>query len=352
MRWPPLRQLEARRVALLKPSALGDIIHALPVAHALRCRFPDAEIFWVVNRDYAPLLHRQPDITACIEFDRHGGLRRYLNLLHDLRRKQFDLVIDLQGLLRTGLMALVCAPARRVGLSNAREGSHWCYTDVVPIPRPRETHAVDQYWHVAEALGVGGEPKLFRLTLDESARAWAHAIWSRWPRPWLVVAPGARWQTKRWPTSYFAELLQHFGGPAILVGSTSEGYLAQAVAANYRGPTVNLAGRTTLPQLAALLSLADVVLANDTGPMHLAVALGRKVVVPYTCTQIARHGPYVRGNHSNEALAWPVATHVRCHGSYRKRCRRMDCLRDLTPDRLWPALHEALEQCRSSCRAA
>lgn len=347
-----LSRIAARRIALVKPSALGDIVHALPVAHALRCRFPLAHIAWVVNRSYAPLLQHQPDIDSCIEFDRKRGIFGFARLWCRLRRERFDLVVDLQGLLRTGLMTLAGAPARRIGLSTAREGSRWCYTQVVPVPRGETLHAVDRYWLIAQALGVGDLPKRFRLTLDPQALAWARSVWSAWPRPWLVVAPGARWETKRWPARSFAELLRRLGTPAVIVGTAEERLLAETVANHSSVATLNLAGQTTLPQLAALLSLADVVLANDSGPLHLAAALGRCVVAPYTCTRIAQHGPYPWADRRESPCVWPIPTRVDCQGSYRRRCRALICHRDLTPDDLWPAVQEALSRCRSISPAA
>ncbi len=347
-----LDQIDARRIALLKPSALGDIVHTLPLAHGLRQRFPQAHITWVVGKSYAPLLHGQPDINDLLEFDRRGGIPAFLKLLGQLRQSCFDLVVDLQGLLRTGLMSAACRAARRIGLSTAREGARWFYSDVVRVPRDRPYHAVDRYWLVAESLGIGGIAKRFRLRLDESAIDWAKRLWQRWPRPRLVVAPGARWETKRWPLRHFAELLRRYGGPAILVGSADERARTHALAHDYSGPTLNLAGRTTLPQLAALLALSDVVLGNDTGPVHLAAALGRNIVAPYTCTRIDRHGPYPSWILDAAPMIQPVAADVACHGSYRKRCGRLDCMNALTPDHLWPALREALTRCPLPCPAA
>jgi lipopolysaccharide heptosyltransferase I len=339
---PPLDQIDARRIALLKPSALGDIVHALPIVHALRRQFPAAHISWVIGRPFAPLLHGHRDLNETIVFDRRGGVRGALALGRELRRRRFDLVIDLQGLLRTGLMCAATFARRRVGLSTAREGARVFYTDVVCIPHPGSMHAVDRYWLAAEALGAGQAAKRFDVPLDAGALAWADVVLRPLPRPWLVVAPGSRWVTKRWPPAHFTELLRRahrvHGGSALLVGSADEGALARDI------PALDLIGRTTLPQLASLLSHADVVLANDSGPLHLAAALGRPVVAPYTCTKIVKHGPYGRQG--------AVASSVACQGSYLKRCNSLACMTELTPDKLWPALDEALCRCRSRSRSA
>jgi lipopolysaccharide heptosyltransferase I len=351
---PPLKNVTPRRIALLKPSALGDIIHALPVLSALRPRFPAAHITWVVNRIYEPLLRKHPDLDATLAFDRgaarggwYASTVAALRFARQLRAGRFDLVIDLQGLFRTGLMTAATGAARRVGLSSAREGATRFYTD--GVPDDFSTHAVDRYWRVATALGAGDGPKRFTVPLDPAARVWADRHLAGRPRPWLVLGVGARWLTKRWPTDHFAALAnaaqRRFGGTAVFIGAPDEAILAGRTAARLAGPWLDLSGRTTLPQLAAVLARADVVLANDTGPLHLAAALGRPVVAPYTCTDVRRHGPY-------GAQAGAIATTVDCRASYVRKCDHLSCMKELTPDRLQDRLFEALTAWPSSCRSA
>jgi lipopolysaccharide heptosyltransferase I len=341
---------------LIKPSALGDIIHALPVLTALRRRFPGAQITWVVNRTYELLLRGHPDLDATLPFDRGASragipaaVRRYIQFGHALRQQQFDLVVDLQGLFRSGLMVLATGAARRVGLSTAREGATCFYTDVIRVSEPQQMHAVDRYWRIAETVGVGDVPKLFRLPLPQHQQAWAMSKLSPLPRPWLTVGLGARWLTKRWPPGHFAALLQRaanrFGGSAIFVGGRDEMTAAQWTRNRIEIPSLDLTGQTTLSQLAAVLSYADVMIANDTGPLHLAAALGRPVVAPYTCTSARRNGPYGQPTGAVESLVW-------CQGSYVKRCRRLECMAELTPERLWPVLDEVLRTWRDLSRSA
>jgi lipopolysaccharide heptosyltransferase I len=346
MRRVPLLEYPARRIALIKPSSLGDIIHCLPVATALRRRFPDAYLCWVVNHTYAPLLQDHPDLDATLPFDRSAARRgvlqaafTYHQWIRRLRRQAFDLVIDLQGLLRSALLTVATGAPRRVGLSSAREGARWFYTDVVPVADFQALHAVDRYWLAAEALGAGAGPKRFRLTIPDADQGWATDFLRECPRPWLLLGPGSRWVTKRWPPEHFASLARQaqdrFGGTVIFVGGREEMALAQAVAAHLTGPVRDLTGRTSLPRLAAVLARADVMLANDTGPLHLAAALGRPVVAPYTCTKVLLNGPY-------GAESGAVETRIGCQGSYLKRCPRLDCMTELTPGRLWPVLEGIL----------
>src|SRR4051812_36781677 len=152
----PLSHYEARRIALIKPSALGDIVHSLPVLTALRQRFPAAHVTWVVSRAYEPLLAGYPDLDATLPFDRArrpagavAAVLSYGRFLSRLRQQRFDLVLDLQGLLRSGVMTLATGAPRRVGLSSAREGAGLCYTDVVEVGTVRTMHAVDRYWRAA-----------------------------------------------------------------------------------------------------------------------------------------------------------------------------------------------------------
>jgi heptosyltransferase I len=339
-----LRDCSPKRIALIKPSALGDIMHSLPVLTALRQRYPQAHITWVVNRLYEPLLRNHPDLDATLPFDRQllrtgwmTGTRSLGRFLGQLRSSRFDLVIDLQGLLRTGLMSLASGAPRRLGLASAREGARCFYTHT--IDDSGVSHAVDRYWRVIEALGGGDLAKQFHLPFDETARQWARRQLADCPRPWLAVGVGARWLTKRWPPEHFATLIRQaqrrFGGTALFVGAPDERELSRVAATLVDGPVRDFTGSTTLPQLAASLNEADVLIANDTGPLHLAVALGRPVVAPYTCTVVRRTGPYGQERRAVETAVW-------CAGSYLRQCDRLECMAELTPARLWPALEEIL----------
>jgi heptosyltransferase-1 len=352
----PLSALAPRRIVLIKPSSLGDIVHSLPVLSALRRRYPPAYIAWVVNRTYAPLLHGHPDLDEVVPFDRHRhdrnpvrSLLRFTHFCRALQRRRFDLAIDLQGLLRSGILTAATRAQRRVGFASAREGARWFYTDLVPGADLKTIHAVDRYWLMAEALGAGTGPKEFHIPLSAANRRWAAQTLAAWPRPWLMVGVGARWLTKRWPAEHFATLLhkaqERFGGTAFFLGGPDETPLARKVARRLRGATCDLTGRTALPHLVAILERADVMLANDTGPLHLAAALGRPVLAPYTCTKAQLTGPYGAMPGAVEARVW-------CQGSYVKHCNRLECMDELTPFRLWPALQGVLQAWEGHCRTA
>src|SRR5262249_51939166 len=147
-----------------------------------------------------------------------------------LRPQGFDLAIDLQGLFRSGLMSLASGASRRLGLGCSREGARWFHTDIVPSPARQTCHAVDRLWCAAAALGAGHLPKQFLVPVAPLAAAWAAEQLVGYPRPWLLVAAGARWPTKRWPPEHFAVLARRaqsvFGGSVVLVGGADEALLA------------------------------------------------------------------------------------------------------------------------------
>lgn len=342
-----LDALNPRRIVLIKPSALGDIVQALPVLAILRQRFPKAHISWVVNRGYVSLLEGHPHLNDIIPFDRsvwnrgwYHGLTATLRFCRQVRQRHFDLAIDLQGLLRSGIITGATGAPVRIGLSSSREGAAWFYTQVLKDHRETE-HAVDRYWRVAEALGMGAEPKRFILPVNEKAEDATHDLLKGLPRPWIAVSVGSRWLTKRWPPSHFHDLLRRAalssGGSAIFVGSPDEATLADLTAANLPMGVRNLAGKTTLPQLTSILRQCDAMISNDSGPLHLAVALGVPIVAPYTCTKVKRNGPFGQEAHA-------VETTVSCAGSYVRRCDTLHCMDELTPHRLWPVLEGILSQ--------
>ena len=252
-----------KRILIIKPSSLGDVIHALPVAAELMRGIPDARIDWVVGSPFRDILEGNPDIAGLIPFDRgllKGGraAKDLVAFVGELRRERYDLVIDLQGLLRSGLMAAACRAERRAGFANAREGAPFFYTDRVRVP-DINIHAVDRYLLALRHLGVPvGDRPLFRIATgpeDEGqADALIRAAGIAEGEPFAAFAPSARWETKRWPASNFLELARRLrrerGLKALFVGSAGDRGLFGGL--DISGLEDSFAfGRTTLKGLAA-----------------------------------------------------------------------------------------------------
>jgi len=345
-----VERLDPKRVLIIKPSSLGDVIHASPILPALRALLPDAHISWVVNSSLRSLLEGRPDLDRVITYDKGAsgltarGLVGLSKLCASLAKSRFDLTIDLQGLLRSGLMTAAAGSPVRVGLEDAREGARFFYTHRVSASRT-SVHAVDRVMLVAEALGVESPRPEFNLPIREQDDEWARRALEGVPGPRLILNMGARWETKRWPVEHFAEVARRaasvFGAGIIAAGATEDRHLAEALQRHLGAiPALDLCGRTNLLQLAALARRADLFLSNDTGPIHLAAAVGASVVGVYTSTDPRLTGPYG----SNAAA---VQSRVQRSASHYKKRDRFDDRSEITPDRVWyivkPRLGRAME---------
>jgi lipopolysaccharide heptosyltransferase I len=347
----PINRLDdfnAQRICLIKPSALGDIVQTLPLLGILRQRYPTATVSWVIRRDLADLITGHPDLAEIIPYHRDGSLLQLWSLLALLRHRRFDLVFDLQGLLRTAFMTLATGAPLRVGLETAREGS-WLACNAILPESGRDVPAHRRYWRVAEALGLGHLMPATFVPTTATDENWLADQLRRLPRPVMAIHPGARWVTKRWPIEKFTEIARRFPGSVVVVGTPGEQLagtrIAEAVTRERR-PALNLAGQTTLKQLACLLRSADLMVSNDSGPMHLAAGLGTPVVGIFTCTSPVISGP---AGTQHEL----VSTSVACAAGYHKTCPQrgtghLACLGDLSIERVWNAVERILGRSRSA----
>lgn len=343
------------RVLLIKPSSLGDIVHALPVLHGLRTRYPKARIDWLIGSAFAPILEGNAEVSDLLIFDRRrfgrmwrdgGATLEFVRFVRDLRARRYDLVIDLQGLFRTGFLARASGAAVRVGFRDAREGAQVFYTHRLRAANP-DLHAVDRNYLVADLLGFAQTPIEFNLALDQALRIDAADLLRRSgladEAEFVAVVPGARWETKVWPPERFGETIEKLQADGkvrcVLLGGAEEAELCGRIAARCRTGPVNLAGRTTLRQLAAVLERAGAVLCHDSAPMHLATALGRPLVCMIGPTNPRRTGPYRR-------MEDVIRTPLDCSPCYLRKlskCRYDHrCMHDLSPAMVAEAVCKAL----------
>lgn len=306
----PMEQVQ--RILIIKPSSLGDVVNALPFLSSLRQQYPDRHIAWLVEEEAAELLLGHPLLDRIIVSGRRRwgrevrtafrgpvALREMAALIAELRQGQYDLVVDLQGLLKSALM-VICAGARfRVGLAGAREGSGRALTHVVPLP-PGPLHAVDRYLEVARFLGADPLSKAFVFPSRPDDGAMAEALLAEaGVKPnTLVIAlnPQARWPTKLWGEERFARvgeaLARRHGARILVIGSSSDLPLAKRLAGRMNPAPFVTAGRTDLKVLIALLRRIDLLVTVDSGPMHLAAALGTPLVALFGATDPRLIGPY------------------------------------------------------------
>ncbi len=319
------------RILIVKPSAIGDVVHTLPVLNLLRKKFPEAHIAWLVTPACGGILEGHPQLDEIIPFKRRRWLSGF-GLINQLRAGRFDLVLDLQGLFRSGLFSYATGAPIRVGFANARELAPMFYTHVVAVPDVN-VHAMERYLEMAVAIGCNRGPVNYVFPTDQSDRDAVRAMVGD-RREFAVLLPGTNWATKRWPAEKFAAMVgplrERFGFEAFIAGGPGEG----AAVAELAPTAIDLSGRTTLRQLVALLERASLVIANDSGPMHIAAALGRPLVTLFGPTNPVRTGPYKR-------LDSVVQLDLPCSPCYSKKCSHQSCLKWLEIE---PALAEAARQ--------
>jgi heptosyltransferase-1 len=297
-----------RKVLILKPSALGDIVMALPAARSVKLGLPGAKIYWLVNKGFAGFLEGNPYVDEVIEFDRETlgrmwysteAWEEFKRLVKRLRGEKFDVVLDFQGLLRTAILGRLSGCKVRIGMKDAREGATFFYTDIVGKPVGSE-HVVDHYAEMTELLWVEGGRLVFDIARNEVAEAAAmQTLRSEGASgAYAVIVAGASNEAKQWPIERYAQLAeriaQGYGLTMVATGSAQEAGTVEKLSKLAKVKVVDMAGKTNLPELVEVLRRAKLVVGNDTGPTHIAAGLGVPMVVVFGQINPARLHPYGR----------------------------------------------------------
>lgn len=363
-RMAPAAPASAQRILIIKPSSLGDVIHALPVLAALRSQFPSAHIAWLIGRSFAPLLEGHPLLDELIPFDRarYGKMLRspriffeFMQFTRALRARRFDLVVDLQGLIRSGFLAWASGAAQRVGFRDAREMA-WIFYNRRFRSTAARPHAVDRNLDLIAQLGIStAGPPQFPLPISAAELSAARGLLAAagcTRSDFIAVAPGARWPSKQWGAARFADLIRRAaeaGLPrCVLLGSPDDRAIAHAIVNELpRGTVVDLVGRTTLRELTAILSLCRLLLSCDSGPMHIAAALARPLVALFGPTDPVRTGPYTQRGSQESAPRGALAILQRpllCIPCLRRTCPlgHHACMTEQTPADVLRAMADVL----------
>ncbi|MCC7351196.1 MAG: lipopolysaccharide heptosyltransferase I [Phycisphaerales bacterium] len=332
---------------------MGDVVHALPAVCALRQRFPSAQLSWLVDPRFAAIVNGHPAIDRVIvapstpliaRWPRSDLLRATVqySLAPRLRRENFDRVIDLQGLFRTGVLTAATGARQRIGFANAREGAAIFYTRRHWISR--DLHAVDRCLKLVESLGAAG-PVRYDLSPTPAACEQAGQLLKQQGivpgSPYLVFCPRSANPIKEWPAGRFAELAREIWKtlhlPVVLMGTRADEPLARQIA-DQAGRGVFVLTGTSLSISMAIIAGSRLMVANDSGPLHLAVALGRPVVGIYGPTDPVRTGPY---GHPDQV----VRDNSNCDVCRRPRWRvpGHTCLINLPVERVLAAVKQRLD---------
>jgi len=345
------------RILIVKLSSIGDVVQSLPVAAALRRRFAESYIAWAVELAAAEVLIANPHLNDVLVVGGGGqGAARPLPPLSSpvalrraLRRLRFDVSLDLQGLLKSAVIAYLSGARHRIGYRSLREGTFLLNNRRI-VPDRRDVHAVESYLDFAEVLGADREPVEFSIAVSDDDRTVVDALLAEGgpgavapagKRAYAALVPGARWESKLWPADRFAAvseaLADEFGLTSVVIGGPGDGGLAREIADGSRAQVVDLTGRTTLKQAAEMFRRCRVTIGNDTGPLYLSSAVGTPTVAVFGPTDARRLGPYGDGHAK-------VVAEIPCAPCRNRRCQPLKCMAMIEPARVLAAARAVLRR--------
>ncbi len=318
-----------QRFLIVRLGSLGDVVHAIPAVAALRARHPGARIDWIVDPRYADLVGLVDGVDRVIPFDPRAGWGQLLTTARQLRRERYDAAIDLQGLIKSAVLARAAGARRTIGFARAdlRE----------PLASILYTETHDS-GHVSHVIHKG--LALMRATgVEQTAVAFPLRLPAAKPGGYVLINPGAAWPNKRWPPERFGELAaairERHGLRSVVLWGPGEESAAAAVAAASRG-AAELAPLTSITDIVAIAKGASLMVSGDTGPLHIAAAVGTPIVALFGPTRAERNGPW-----SPSDISLTRFDHCVCH--YERRCRRgYPCIDDILVDDVIAAVERRL----------
>ena len=328
------------KILIVRLGSLGDVIHGIPAASALRGRFPHAHIDWLVDPRYAELLDLVECIDSPIAFNprdlRIGGGRGW-SVLKDLRAAGYDAVVDLQGLLKSAVLGRLVGATRTVGFpwAHLREPlARLFYTDA---PDPGAAlHVIEKNLALLGPLGVSDRTVHFPLRIPRTDTI--ASVAARFaPEGYAILNPGAAWPNKRWPATHFglvaASIRREHGWRSVVLWGPGEEALAASVAAASQG-AAEAAPPTTITDIVGIARAARLMVSGDTGPLHIAGAVGTPIVALFGPTSPERNGPWA----ARDVTLSRVAI-CSCH--FERRCRRaVPCIDEIEPDEVVQAVRD------------
>jgi lipopolysaccharide heptosyltransferase I len=327
------------RFLIVRLGSLGDIIHAIPAAAALRAALPSAQIDWLVDPRYVELVQLVTAVDHAVPIDPRAGMIRLFATLSELRRRKYKVAIDFQGLIKSATMARMAGAERVLGFPQAqlRETAARAFYSDAP-ETVRAAHVVFKNLELVAALGIEtGEPA-FPLKVPRTPAV--EEVDARFGgAPFALINPGAAWPNKRWPPERYgavaAAIRERFAWPSLVLWGPKEQALAAAVVEASKGAAV-LAPPTSIVDLFGIAKAARVAVSGDTGPLHIACAVGTPVVALFGPTKAERNGPWSAGD-------VVVARTERCECLYQRECQRgTPCIDEIAVDEVTAALDRRL----------
>lgn len=345
-------------ILIVKLSAIGDVIHTLPSLAALRRLYPDAHITWVVEEAAADLIKNHPDLDEVLVSGRKrwnkdfrgGQLRRPLkevrSFLKTLRQRPYDLVIDFHGLFKSSMIVFLSRGKRKLGYNSMQELSGLFLNE--KIPEDMNKHAVDRYLDFPLYLGAKIDRAQFVLPSHEAAEVKVQNLLRKYhleDKKFIAINPVALWETKLWNNEKFANLadLIHDQLQMKVVFTGSDKKSIEDITSFMATEKINLGGDTSLPELACLYKKAQMVISTDSGPMHLAAAVGTPVIALFGPTDPGRTGPYGPGH-------TVIRTQLPCRPCFLKKCPTKKCMEDISALQVFAAVEKMIKGGRNACK--
>jgi len=330
----PAQPRRPGRVLIVKPSALGDVVTALPVLRGLRRTFPDCHVSWLLSEACAPLVAHDSQLDEVVIFERRklgtawrspSAAWALLKFLVALRRGRYDWVIDLQGLFRSGFFCAASGAPIRAGSSKAREGARTFYNLHLST---QATHTVERNIEMARQLGIDSRPADMKLEISVAGRNFADAFCQGLNvqrARFLVCVPSTRWPSKLYPVRHWRAVVGRLSRrvPIAVAGGPGDVQLCGQIADAGGNGVVNLAGQTAVDELAGLIAASGGVICSDSAAKFIAAATGVDCLTLMGPTRVESTGPFLRGR--------AIVADVPCQGCLKRRCPHITCMQTIDP---------------------
>lgn len=343
--------LSAMEILIVKLSAIGDVVHTLPALNALHHGFPGSRITWLVEEKAYDIIKDHPYLKKVIVSKRkrwlknlkkpslwYPTLKEVISFVRELRSREYDLVIDFQGLLKSGLLVFLSRSKRKAGYDRTREMSYVFLNERIP-EYPKDQHAVERNTNLVKYLGAGVDGRTgFKIFIGEKDKRNIEFFLSthklKTSRPLIVINSQATWETKLWQPLKVAKLsdrlIENYGAQIVFTGGEDDYFPNEDILSLMKYTAVNYSGKTSLKELAYLLSLSDLMITMDSGPMHIASAVGTPTVALFGPTAPWRTGPYC-----NNAIV--IRNQLSCSPCFKRRCDSRICMEGISVEEVLEA---------------
>ena len=345
-------------ILIVKLSAIGDVIHTLPALNAVRNYYPDANITWLVEEDAAPIVQGHKALDRVIVSKRKRWLKalRSVSLLStikeiygfikELRDTRYEMILDFQALLKSGMLIALARGRRKIGFGKGLEHMEHSYiflNERIPAV-DMEIHALTRGMMLLNAVGIPTNEVEYKLPVSNDDREKVDELMKKHGingvKTLIAINPVAKWESKLWPKKRFARLadmiIDEYDVKIIFTGGSEDRPVIQDIMSVMKGRALNFAGQTTLRMLAALYEKTALVVSTDTGPMHLAAAMGTPVVAIFGPTAPWRTGPYGSGHKV-------VRIDSECSPCFKRRCETIDCMHQISVDQVYDAVSKIID---------